>query len=224
VGIAHIRRRPRGSASQRAKRAWKGRGARTVPRNAVRAMTARRFDARLDSHLWRGDRWRNGEGVVWSESRRRRRKQSRRGLNAEAGAKAEARSQSKGERDRGPRITVRRGIVWSSACPLLGRESRDQSAEAKETARAFRRARERDGGRSARVVGMKIAKRTHATTAATTRGTRVPGRPRGGPRRRIVPAPGRRSLDAHEHEGRRTTERPIGRPTRRRASATEQFS
>jgi hypothetical protein len=32
--------------------------------NAVQAMTARRFDTRLDSHLWRGDRWRNGEGVV----------------------------------------------------------------------------------------------------------------------------------------------------------------
>lgn len=46
----------------------------------------RGFDTDLDSHLWRGDRCLNGEGVVWVDSRRRRRrrrrrrKQSRRGL------------------------------------------------------------------------------------------------------------------------------------------------
>lgn len=149
--------------------------------------------------------------------------------NAGAGAKAEARSESKGERDHGPRITGeesssgRRHTAARPGCPALGRESRD-CAEAKRKRCERSETRENETEVGARVVGMKIAKRTHATTAATARNARVPGRPRGGPRRRIVPAPGRRSLDAHEHEGRRTTERPIGQPTRRGASATEQFS
>jgi hypothetical protein len=144
--------------------------------------------------------------------------------NAGAGAKAEARSESKGERDRGPRITGEESsgrrlvqvvrLLAESHETVQKRRKRREPSETEENETEVLEARGRDENREANA-------RDHGSYGE---GTRVPGRPRGGPRRRIVPAPGRRSLDAHEHEGRRTTERPIDQPTRRGASATEQFS
>jgi hypothetical protein len=92
--------------------------------------------------------------------------------NAGAGAKAEARSESKGERDRGPRITGeessgrRHGGSFrlSGSWPRVTRLCRGEGNGASLQKR--KRTRRRCWRR---VVGMKIAKRTHATTAATAK-------------------------------------------------------
>jgi hypothetical protein len=92
--------------------------------------------------------------------------------NAGAGAKAEARSESKGERDRGPRITGEESSGrrhggssrLSGSWPRVTRLCRGEGNGASLPKR--KRTRRRCWRR---VVGMKIAKRTHATTAATAK-------------------------------------------------------
>jgi hypothetical protein len=92
--------------------------------------------------------------------------------NAGAGAKAEARSESKGERDRGPRITGEEssGRRHGGSSRLSGswpRVTRLYRGEGNGASLPKRKRTRRRCWR--RVVGMKIAKRTHATTAATAK-------------------------------------------------------
>lgn len=163
----------------------------------------RGFDTDLDSHLWRGDRCLNGEGVVWVDSRRRRRrrrrrrKQSRRGLTRGRGQRRRRLSNLDPSRAEGrtkPHHGSRRNRVRARTPPNgYERIFKQQWTRIYETGK-FRPI----GSEMELVVGMKIASERTWPVASRRKNHGRDRKRRGGPRRCIVFAPGRRSLDAYE--------------------------